>query len=146
RRFTYDASCFVAGSDRHGAKKQRHRAGQQIGNGDGTSRAEVDRLAKKFRDASTLDQQAAGSPVYAHLPGLKSVNWDHIETSKAKYFNALQSDWMDCVKVAQANGRPGDIVTLARNAPTRLHEARILFEAAIALINLCRYAAAEKVL
>ena len=146
RRFTYDASPFIAGSDRRGAKKHRRRGRKPGGDGDGTSRAEVDKLAKKFRDASTLDQQTAGSPVYAHLPGLKAVNWDHIETSKAKYFNALQSDWMDCVKVAQANGRPGDIVTLARNAPTRLHEARILFEAAIALINLCRYAAAEKVL
>ncbi len=32
------------------------------------------------------------------------------------------------------------------NAPTRLHESKILYEAAIALIDLCRYTAAERVL
>src|SRR5262249_31203854 len=56
------------------------------------------------------------------------------------------SDWLDCVREAQANGHPGDILTLAMNAPTRLHESRILYEAAIGLINLCRYAAAKNVL
>jgi tetratricopeptide (TPR) repeat protein len=54
--------------------------------------------------------------------------------------------WLDCVRKAQANCYPGDILTLAMNAPTRLHEARILYEAAMALINLGRYAAAEPVL
>src|SRR6185312_8602494 len=95
---------------------------------------------------TTLDRQTIGSPVYAHLPGLKPVDWENIETSKAKYFHALESDWADCVKVAQANGHPEDILTLARNAPTRLHEARLLFETAVALIDLCRYPAAERVL
>jgi tetratricopeptide (TPR) repeat protein len=77
---------------------------------------------------------------------LKPVNWEEIDTSKARYFSALQDDWLDCVRNAQANGHPGDILTLAMNAPTRFHEARILYEAAIALINLGRYAVAEPVL
>src|SRR4029450_2054218 len=41
---------------------------------------------------------------------------------------------------------PGDILTLAKNAPTRFHESRILYEAAKALVDLARYSAAERVL
>jgi tetratricopeptide (TPR) repeat protein len=138
RRFTYEASPFVesAGNPMRGSDHLD----------DAKAHGEVDRLSKQFRDASTVDRQTVGSPVYAHLPGLRPVDWENIETSRAKYFNALQDDWMDCVKTAQANGRPGDILTLARNAPTRMHEARILYETAIALTNLCRYAAAESIL
>jgi tetratricopeptide (TPR) repeat protein len=138
RRFSYDASPFI-GRRRSTSKGSIHANEEQL-------RGEVERLAKQFRDASALDREAIGSPVYSHLPGLKPVDWQDIETSKAKYFGALQNDWLDCVKAAQANGHPGDILTLAMNAPTRMHEARILYEAAIALINLSRYAAAEKVL
>jgi hypothetical protein len=86
------------------------------------------------------------SPVYAHLRGLIPVNGDAIETPQAKYFNALQSDWLDLVRSAQQRGCPADILTLAMNAPTRLHERQILFEAAKALIALRRYSAAERVL
>ena len=136
RRFTYDASAFISPEPCTIATGMRADEGIE---------KEVERLAKKFRDATTVDHQTVGSPVYAHLPGLRPVDWTNIETSKAKDFNALQSDWMDCVRVAQAHGRPGDILTLARNAPTLQHEARILFETAVALIDLCRYAAAEAV-
>ena len=138
RSFSYDVSPFIG--PRRGTSKGSIRTnGERL-------REEVERLSKKFRDASAVDREAIGSPVYSHLPGLKPVDWQGIETSKAKYFSALQDDWLDCVKAAQANGHPGDILTLAMNAPTRIHEARILYEAAIALINLSRYAAAEKVL
>ena len=51
-----------------------------------------------------------------------------------------------CLRKAQYEGRPGDILTLADDAPTRLHRTKILYEAAVALINMCRYPAAEKVL
>ena len=138
RRITYDASRFTD------VERSSHAGASPSVECD--MEKEVERLARIFRDATTLDRQTVGSPVYAHLPGLKSVDWENIETSKAKYFNALQNDWMDCVRVAQANGYPGDILTLARNAPTRIHEARILYEASIALINLSRCAAAEAIL
>jgi hypothetical protein len=153
RRFTYDVDLFVRRiphktKSNETEKKEEGRGRDRTASHapDRRARAEVDRLAKTFHDARTLDRQSVGSPVYAHLPGLKPVDWELIETSKAKYFNALQSDWMDCVKWAQANGRPGDILTLAQNAPTRFHEVRILSETAVALIDLCRYAAAEGIL
>jgi tetratricopeptide (TPR) repeat protein len=138
RSFSYDTSLYLepaktnTGATAHVDAALRHE--------------QCKSLAKKFTDATALDRETVGSPVYSHLPGLRPVNWDGIETSKARYFNALQSDWLDCVRNAQRTGHPGDILTLAMNAPTRFHETRILYEAAIALIDLCRYSAAERVL
>jgi hypothetical protein len=86
RRFMYDDSFFVCGNASLSEKPERLAKKLEL---------EVDRLTKTFRDAVTVDQQTIGSPVYAHLPGLKAVDWEDIETSKAKYFNALQNDWMD---------------------------------------------------
>jgi tetratricopeptide (TPR) repeat protein len=77
---------------------------------------------------------------------LVPVNWENIQTSRAQHFHALQDNWLDCVRKAQYEGHPGDILTLADDAPTRLHRTKILYEAAVALINMCRYPAAEKVL
>jgi tetratricopeptide (TPR) repeat protein len=136
RSFSYDASLFVDCDKQAGALNHK----------DSRLEHHRDSLAKRFKDAVAVEQGTIGSPVYSHLPGLKPVNWEGVETAKAKYFTALRNDWLDCVRVAQANGRPGDILTLAMNAPTRLHEALILYEAAIALIDLGRYAAAEPVL
>jgi hypothetical protein len=103
-------------------------------------------LTRIFRDASAGDRQTTGSPVYSHLPGLKPVDWEGIGTSKANYFTALGTDWLERVRNAQARGLPGDIITLAMNAPTRMHESRILFEAAKALVDLSRFTAAARVL
>jgi tetratricopeptide (TPR) repeat protein len=137
RSFSYEASRFFGrpANNANASSDESARFQEQL-----------ESLTKRFKDAVALDRETVGSPVYAHLPGLKSVNWDNIATSKAKYFTALQSDWLDCVRNAQAAGHPGDILTLAMNAPTRLHESKILYEAAIALIDLCRYTAAERVL
>src|SRR5260221_1801804 len=138
RSFAYDATPFITRSaDNTVAPNDEFKA---------LFEKQLKRLTKGFQDAVALDRETVGSPFYAHLPGLTPVNWDNIATSKAKYFTALQSDWIDCVRNAQAAGHPGDILTLAMNAPTRLHESKILYEAAIALIDLCRYTAAERVL
>src|SRR5262249_54567131 len=115
RSFSYEASLFAEPSPQNGLPENSAQL-----------RRERERLAKTFKDAIELDRETVGSPVYSHLPGLKPVNWDGIETSKARYFTALQNDWLDCVRAAQANRHPGDILTLAMNAPTRLHEAQIL--------------------
>lgn len=107
---------------------------------------EVDRLSKIFKEALASDMQTLGSPVYAHLPGLRPVNWDGIDTSKARYFGALNEDWQERVRMAEANQRPGHILTLAQDAPTRVHRTKILMLAARALIGLCRFTAAQEVL
>lgn len=108
--------------------------------------AAVEDLAAVFRRALASDSQGTGSPLYAHLPGLKPVNWDGIETSRARYFGALQHDWEERVRRAQDLRCPGHILTLAQDAPTRVHRTKILSQAARALIGLCQFTAAEEVL
>jgi hypothetical protein len=133
RSFDYDIDLVATPTDTSEARK-------------GKCKAQCDALARRFEEAIAVDRQVIGSPVYSHLPGLKPVNWDNIQTPRAKYLNGLQVGWHSRIRTAQANGQPGDIVTLAMNAPTRLHEARILYEAAIALMALSRHRAAERVL
>jgi len=50
------------------------------------------------------------------------------------------------VEVAKLNGRPGDILTLADDAPTRFHRAKLLWAAADALFSMERFKAAKSVL
>ena len=108
--------------------------------------AAVAKLSRDLRLALSADTQTTGSPLYAHLPGLKQVDCENIETSKARYFGALSLNWLDMVRRAQDLHRPGNIITLAHDAPTRLHRTRILSLAARSLIGLCQLKAAEKVL
>jgi tetratricopeptide (TPR) repeat protein len=107
---------------------------------------EVEKLAHRLKAAIQMDQQAVGSPVYSHLPGLRAPDCSEIQTSRARHFARLRDDWLDRVRVAQSHNRPGHILTLADDAPTRMHRSQILLEAATALIGLCRYRAAEPVL
>lgn len=107
---------------------------------------EVERLCKTFKEALASDTQTIGSPLYSHLPGLKPVDWNEIDTSKARYFGALNEDWQERVRMAEANQRPGHILTLAQDAPTRVHRTKILMLAVRALIGLCRFTAAREVL
>lgn len=107
---------------------------------------EVDRLAGVLKQAIHDDQQTYGSPVYSHLPGLRSPVWKDIQIPKAQYFMALRDNWLGRVRVAQEKGRPGHILTLAEDAPTRVYRSQVLFTAAQALIGLTRYDAAEQVL
>jgi tetratricopeptide (TPR) repeat protein len=107
---------------------------------------QVDHLAKTFERAMELERQTTGSPVYEHLPGLVAVNWDTIQTSRANYFRNLRDEWLELVRIARARRHPGDILTLADDAPTILHRTDILFQASLALIDLGRYPSAERTL
>ncbi len=133
RSFSYDGTLFL-----ESAAKGPER--------DKLLDAEVKKLTTTLIQAIAGDQETVGSPVYSHLPGLVPADWSRIQTSRAQHFHTLQDDWLDRVRKAQAEEHPGDILTLADDAPTRLHRTKILKEAAAALINMCRYSAAEKVL
>lgn len=106
----------------------------------------VFQLSEYFKQALDADEQSTGSPLYSHLPGLKPVDWQDIETSKARYFSSLRHNWEAKVNRAQTLHRPGNIITIADDAPTRLHRTRILSHAARSLIGLCQFKAAEQVL
>ncbi len=108
--------------------------------------AAVVRLADTLRAALETDAQSIGSPVYKELAGLKPADWSEITPARAKYFGDMFEDLKGRVEVARTNNLPGDILTLADDAPTRFYRARLLWEAARALISLQRFAAARPVL
>lgn len=134
RTFDYDGKLFLSKQeDRDDAWQQR-------------LAAEIDKLGKAIRAALDVDGQTIGSPVYKELVGLKEVDWSEIKTARAKYFGEVFADWKSRVEVAKLNGRPGDILTLADDAPTRFHRGQLLWAAADALFSMERFKAAKSVL
>lgn len=134
RTFGYDGKLFVP------QKEARDEAWQQ------RLDAEVEKLAKVLRGALEVDEQGIGSPVYKEMVGLKPVDWSNIQTARAKYFGEVFADWKSRVEVAKLNGLPGDIMTLADDAPTRFHRVQLLWQAADALCSMHRFEAALSVL
>lgn len=134
RTFDYDGKLFVPN------KEGRDEAWQK------RLDAEIERLAMVLRGALEVDGQTIGSPVYKELVGLEPVNWSNIQTARAKYFGEVFVDWKSRVEVAKLNGWPGDILTLADDAPTRFHRGKLLWEAAFALISMQRFDVARSVL
>lgn len=105
---------------------------------------EVERLSHTFVRALAHERESTGSPLYEDLPGLVPVNWDNIQNAKARRLAELRDAWLDRVRMAKSKGYPGDIKTLADEAPTRVHRTDVLYHSACALLDLCRYAAAER--
>jgi tetratricopeptide (TPR) repeat protein len=134
RTFDYEGKLFTP------AKDERDEAWQQ------RLDAEVEKLAKGLKNALAVDEQTIGSPVYKELVGLKEVDWSNIQTQRAKYFGEVFVDWQQRVEVAKLKGLPGDILTLADDAPTRFHRGKLLWEAAFALISMHRFDVAKSVL
>jgi tetratricopeptide (TPR) repeat protein len=134
RTFGYDGKLFVP------PKEERDDAWQQ------RLDAEVEKMAKVLRDALDVDEQTIGSPVYKEMVGLKPVDWSNIQTARSKYFGEVFADWKQRVEVAKLNGLPGDIMTLADDAPTRFHRVQLLWQAADALCSMHRFEAAQSVL
>jgi tetratricopeptide (TPR) repeat protein len=134
RTFDYDGKLFVT------KKEERDDAWQK------RLEAEVGKLANALRGALAVDEQTTGSPVYKELVGLKAVDWSNIQTARAKYFGEVFADWKRRVEVAKLNGLPGDIMTLADDAPTRFHRVQLLWEAADALCSMHRFEVAQSVL
>ncbi len=108
--------------------------------------AEAQQLGSVLRGAIETDLATVSSPVYKELPGLKPVDWSTIQTARAKYFGDVFADWKARVEIARLNGWPGDILTLADEAPTSYHAVRLLWAAADALCSMERFAPARQVL
>jgi hypothetical protein len=107
---------------------------------------EAERLGRVLRDAIDADARTIGSPVYKELAGLKPVDWTQVRTARAEYFGEVFADWKSRVEIAKLNGLPGDILTLADDAPTRFHRSELLWHAADALCSMHRFEAAMPVL
>ena len=108
--------------------------------------AEGARLGRVLRSAVQADAATIGSPVYSQLVGLKPVDWTNLQTARARYFGEVFAGWKARVEVAKLNGWPGDILTLADDAPTRYHRIKLLWHAADALCSMHRFDAARPVL
>jgi tetratricopeptide (TPR) repeat protein len=108
--------------------------------------AEATRLGEALRKAFEVDSQTIGSPVYKEVVGLKPVDWSNIKTARAQYFGDVFADWKARVDAAKLNGWPGDILTLADDAPTRFHRGKLLWHAADALCSMHRFEAALPVI
>lgn len=134
RTFDYDGKLFVS------RQEERDKAWQE------RIATETDKLATTLRSALDVDEQTIGSPVYKELAGLVPVDWSNIQTARAKYFGEVFVDWKERVEVAKLNGLPGDVLTLADDAPTRFHRRHLLWEAAFALIGMQRFNVAQSVL
>jgi len=133
RTFAYDGGLFEPEAVRDDGWRER-------------VAAEAERLGERLNAAAAVDGQTVGSPVYSALPGLRPVDWSSVSTARAKYFGGVLDDWRRRVRVARENGRAGDVLTLADDAPTRFHRGRLLLEAARGLVDLGRYRAARSVL
>jgi hypothetical protein len=132
RTFRYKGSLFVVSKE--GAAPNRAE----------DLKREVDRLSQTFVRALARERETTGSPVYENLPGLIPVNWDNIHNARGMRLAELRDDWLERVQAAKFKGYPGDIKTLADEAPTRVHRTDVLYHAASALLDLCRYPAAER--
>ncbi len=133
RTFKYDGQLFVVDLPRDAAWEKR-------------VNAEVEKLGRTISETLAEDEQTIGSPVYSTVEGLKPVDWSGISTARAKYFRSLSEEWRQRVKVARKERRPGDILTLAGDVPTRLHRKQLLWQCARALVELHRFEQARGVL
>jgi hypothetical protein len=107
---------------------------------------EAARLGQVLERALDADPHTIGSPVYKELVGLTPADSRDIRTARAKYFGEVFAEWRSRVEVARLSGWPGDILTLAEEAPTRFHHRELLWHAADALCSLNRFEAALPVL
>jgi tetratricopeptide (TPR) repeat protein len=130
RRFEYDGKLFLPE-----AREPKDEWDKRLD-------VEAEKLGQVLRRALEADPQTIGSPVYKELVGIKPVDWSGIKTARADYFGEVFADWKARVEVAKLNGWPGDILTLADDAPTRFHRIQLLWQAADALCSMHRFEAA----
>jgi tetratricopeptide (TPR) repeat protein len=98
-------------------------------------RAKLTRIIVASRDAW---RGRKTSPVYRMLPFLQEPEWRRLKVGAVnEYWEALQR-WNARLNVARKKQRPGDILLLADETPTRLLEVEALASAAKSLLHLNR--------
>jgi tetratricopeptide (TPR) repeat protein len=79
------------------------------------------------------------SPVYHLLPNLKEPDWRSLRVGAVNEFWQKLKEWEDRVEVARRRGRPGDILVLAGEMPTRVLRVEALRTAGKALMSLKKF-------
>jgi tetratricopeptide (TPR) repeat protein len=79
------------------------------------------------------------SPVYHLLRYLKEPDWKSLRVEEAKQFWEEYEAWADRIEVARRGNRPGDILVLADEAPTRGFRVEAYQTAGRALLSLAQF-------
>lgn len=84
----------------------------------------------------TNSRRKPTSPVYQYLRYLKEPEWKSLRVENADGFWQEHEQWADLIEVAKNNGKPGDIIVLADEAPTyalKLEGYRVAGDALLSL-------------
>lgn len=79
------------------------------------------------------------SPVYQLLPELREPDWRKLLLADSNEFSDAQKRWASRLEVARQKGRPGDILVLADETPSRALWLEAKRSAGDALLDLQRY-------
>ncbi len=80
------------------------------------------------------------SPIYHLLRYLKEPDWRSLRVEEAKEFWEQYNSWAARIEVARKGNRPGDILVLAEETPTRFFALEAYREAGKALRSLGKFA------
>jgi tetratricopeptide (TPR) repeat protein len=98
--------------------------------------ADRERLAAMARETLATSTRRKVSPVYALLPHLQQPVWRKLLLEDANEFSDAYNDWSRRIQVARQRNRPGDIMTLAGETPTRALALEARCEAGSCLLKL----------
>jgi tetratricopeptide (TPR) repeat protein len=76
------------------------------------------------------------SPVYSLLPHLEQPQWQKLMLNEANEFSEAHAAWVRLMENARQKNRPGDILQLAAETPTRALRTEALRTAGTALLKL----------
>lgn len=79
------------------------------------------------------------SPVYHLLRYLDEPDWKSLRVEEAKEFWEQYEKWLDRIEIARRGNRPGDILVLAGEAPTRVFHIEALQKAGRALLSVGQF-------
>lgn len=79
------------------------------------------------------------SPVYHLLRYLEEPDWRSLRIEEAKEFWEQYEKWADRIEIARRGNRPGDILVLAGEAPTRVFHLEALQKAGRALLSVGQF-------
>jgi len=103
---------------------------------------EADRKAITTMAKATLEAWSGRkvSPVYQLLPHLQEPDWRKLLLEQTNEFSDAQERWASRMEVARQKGRPGDILVLADETPTRALWLEAKVTAGNALLKLKQFA------
>jgi tetratricopeptide (TPR) repeat protein len=93
-------------------------------------------LATMVRESLATSTRRKVSPVYKLLPHLQQPQWRQLLLAEANEFSDAHRAWRDRMEIARRKGRPGDILVLAGETPTRALRLEAVREAGNALMRL----------